>query len=129
MATVIGPLHSDEAHGTYAGAMVFCLRYGRQYVRMRVVPRDPQTPAQLAHREVIRAAGAAWRALSPAEREQWNARAAGTPMHGYALFVRSQCADANRASSSQSAASSGADVPACVPASRTSGAVVSPESY
>jgi hypothetical protein len=91
MAVVVGPLHSDEAHGTYTGQLVYCLRHGRTYVRTRVVPANPRTTRQQAHRAVIREAAAAWRALSPATRALWNERARGTNMNGYALFVKTRC--------------------------------------
>lgn len=46
MAKVVGPLMSFDATGTVAGTATFSKWKGRNYVRQRVTPANPQTAAQ-----------------------------------------------------------------------------------
>jgi len=46
MAKVTGPLHSDDARGKFAGAMVFSNWKGKKYCRSLVIPSNPQSEAQ-----------------------------------------------------------------------------------
>lgn len=46
MAKLIGPLMSMDASGTVAGTLTFAKWKGRNYVRQRVIPSNPQTAAQ-----------------------------------------------------------------------------------
>ena len=52
-------------------------------------PAKPPTDAQQTQRDALTATAAAWQALTPAQRAEWNtaARRASLYMHGYDLFV------------------------------------------
>lgn len=54
MAKVQGPLMSMQASGTYAGALTFGTWKGRQVVRQRVDPSNPQSAGQEAARNKLR---------------------------------------------------------------------------
>lgn len=58
------------------------------YVRMRYYrPTNPNTPAQQANRNKFAAAMAGWKALSPAEKKQYNTRAHKLRKRGYELYI------------------------------------------
>ena len=61
----------------------------RQYLIRRHVdnPKDPKTAKQQAHRERFRAAVAAWRALSDAERQRRHAEAKAEGRTGWNRFI------------------------------------------
>jgi len=61
-------------------------RYDMQ-LRRYVKGTDPQTPAQLAWRAVFAAGVAGWRALSPAEKEEWNRRGRKRRMSGWNRYL------------------------------------------
>lgn len=48
--------------------------------RTRVDPANPRTALQIAARNALTACGALWAALTPTERSEWEAYAAGTPV-------------------------------------------------
>jgi len=56
--------------------------------RAYVIPFDPATPAQLARRAAFAAAVAAWHALSPPERAEYDARAKRMAISGFNLYLR-----------------------------------------
>lgn len=62
MAKTIGPLMSLDASGTVAGTITFAKWKGRNYVRQRVVPANPQTKAQTGVRATFGGAVALWKA-------------------------------------------------------------------
>jgi len=57
MAKVTGPLHSDTASGTVAGATVFSRWKGRPYVRQLVTPHNPKSDDQAEARLYMGAVG------------------------------------------------------------------------
>lgn len=65
---------------------------GRLVAFSKTWPKKPPSPDQLVLRNAIRAAAAAWQALSPAKRTQWEiaTQRASLCMHGYNLFVHHQ---------------------------------------
>ena len=58
-------------------------------IRRLVIPNDPKTPEQIAHRELFKRAVAAWNALTPAQKAEYKARAKREGVStGYNLFMR-----------------------------------------
>ena len=56
----------------------------RQFCRIRAIPKDPQTPAQMKIRALMGYASAFWdRRLDEPQREQWIAAALNAPTHGW----------------------------------------------
>ena len=53
MAKVTGPLMSLDASGTVANTTTFSKWKGRNYVRLRVIPQNPQSVAQQAVRSAL----------------------------------------------------------------------------
>lgn len=94
----VGPVVSD-IRGSINGVTFGRNRAGL-FARQRVVPVDPNTPAQVTARAIMAALAIAWRnTLSPAQRSAWNALGTTTVFKnslgedfnpsGIMLFVRS----------------------------------------
>jgi hypothetical protein len=66
MAKVTGPLLSIDASGSVAETMTFSKWVGRNYVRQRVIPANPQSAAQMLVRNIFQAMGKAtkWAGLT-----------------------------------------------------------------
>lgn len=60
---------------------------GTLQVRLHVLPVDARSPAQLARRDRVRHANAAWHALTPAEVAYWKKRGASRHITGYNAYV------------------------------------------
>lgn len=71
MAKVDGPLFSLDASGTIGGAIVFSKWKGRNYVRVRVVPSNPKSGAQVGRRSMFSFISQAWGALTTVEKATW----------------------------------------------------------
>ena len=69
------------------GNLVMVNRYGRQYARAYVKPRNPDTPAQRAGRAAFAEAVRAWQALSDDEKRAWNLRSGRKRARGYNAFI------------------------------------------
>ena len=54
MARTTAPLFSLDASGSLANAVVFSKWRGRQYVRRHAIPKNPQTPAQVGIRAMMK---------------------------------------------------------------------------
>jgi hypothetical protein len=74
MAKVIADGFGIRLHGK-AGNVVFAQTRFGLVVRPRTIPRNPRTPAQMASRDRLTRASAAYRALSPAQLAAWAAYA------------------------------------------------------
>jgi hypothetical protein len=74
MAKVIADGFGIKLHGK-AGNVVFAQTRFGLVVRPRTVPRNPRTPAQLASRDRLTRASAAYRALTDAQLAAWSAYA------------------------------------------------------
>jgi hypothetical protein len=80
------------------GGVVASHNKGGQYLRNRSLPTNPNSAAQTRARDAFAAAAIAWRSLTVAVREGWEAYAAGTPVvnrlgesitvSGFNMFVR-----------------------------------------
>lgn len=71
-----------EAASGKVGGVVFAGSPAGQVVREKVIPSNPRTDRQVAARNAMAAAGAAWALLSGGVRDQWYAYAAETPIQG-----------------------------------------------
>jgi len=90
MARVTGPLFSLDASGTVADAMTFSKWKGLNYVRLRVIPANPQTDSQVSQRDTLAAATSTWKnavSLPAASKNSWGASASGTGMSGFNRFT------------------------------------------
>ena len=93
MAKVLGPLLSLSASGKFAETMTFAKWKGIPVVRQFVTPANPQTAAQVAHRNLFKAAVEAWKNYftNADMRAGWN-RLAGLlakPQSGFNAFTGS----------------------------------------
>ncbi len=71
------------------GNLVMVNRYGRQYARAYVKPRNPDTPAQRAGRSAFAAAVRAWQALPDDEKRAWDLASRRKRARGYNAFISS----------------------------------------
>ena len=69
------------------GDAVFCRRGNGAYVRARVVPTNPRTPAQVEQRRRFEEAVAAWKALDEKEKDRYRKMGEYSGRTGYNLFV------------------------------------------
>lgn len=85
MVKVTGPMHSDTASGTYAGAITFTKNLGGACVRSRVIPKNPKTADQLANRSILATlAKAAYSVLTAAK----DPVMVGSPFYTHAFDIR-----------------------------------------
>jgi hypothetical protein len=87
MAKVSGPLLSMDASGTVANAFTFSKWKGRNYVRQRVIPSNPQTAAQTAVRSMFAGLVMAYQANTPEIKSAFEARAKATNVSAFNAFV------------------------------------------
>lgn len=79
MATIKFGGAITDARGSIAGT-VFSRNKGGSYMRQRVKPTNPNTPAQAGTRGLFGTLQAAWRDLTEAERDSWAAAAPNYPV-------------------------------------------------
>jgi hypothetical protein len=96
MAKVTGPFLSLDARGTVAGTLTASVWKGVNYMRQRVIPKNPNSFKQQAIRQVITDASQAWKAGSTVGSVAINATykaafataVAGMAMSGFDLFIK-----------------------------------------
>jgi len=66
MAKAVGPLMSMDASGTVAGAITFTKWKGRNVVRQRVIPTNPQSTMQRTYRQMLAGLVKLWKANTTA---------------------------------------------------------------
>ncbi len=88
MAKPKSPLLSLGARGTIADRLTFQKRGTGHFARVKPIPKDPRSEAQLAWRQVYRDAVAAWNALSQEEKEAWRGVCPG--LTAYQCFMSSE---------------------------------------
>lgn len=86
MVRLKGPLHSDQASGTFARTLTFAKNKSRKYARLRVTPHDPKSAGQLTCRSNLSQIGTAWKALSPSDAATWTAPANALMLPPYSFF-------------------------------------------
>jgi hypothetical protein len=90
MARVTGPLFSLDASGTIANAMVFAKWKGQNYVRLHVVPSNPQSAGQTSQRNTMAAAVSCYKDIGQvpqASKTSWDYYASGTGMSGFNRYT------------------------------------------
>ena len=88
MVKVTAPMLSLDASGTLGSAITFAKWKGRNYVRTRVIPSNPQTGLQVGMRAGIAGAPALWASGAPAIRTGWNNGVGTEAISGFNLFCR-----------------------------------------
>lgn len=87
MVRVYGPMMSLDASGTLADAATFSKWKGRNYVRQRVVPANPNSVSQQSVRGMMKFLSQAWAALSAANKATWDDRAKVTIVSNFNAYV------------------------------------------
>jgi hypothetical protein len=90
MVRVTGPFLSLDARGTLADTMTGSFWRGINYIRVRVVPHNPKSIAQVAVRDVLTDGVSKWRfgTISMANKNWWNTYAKGLGESGFNRFMR-----------------------------------------
>ena len=92
MAKVSGPLLSLSASGKFANTMVAALWKGIPYMRQYVVPANPKSTAQVAHRALFTASVLIWQTIKTvaAMATAWNLEAlvAADTLSGFNSFIK-----------------------------------------
>lgn len=89
MAKVTGPLFSLDARNSVGQAIVYSYWRGVNYVRGRVVPKNPNTTLQQNIRLLVRHASQYWRdELSSVLKGQYNTFAEGQRFTGFNAFMK-----------------------------------------
>lgn len=90
MAKVTGPLFSLSASGTLADTITFSMWKGTPYVRLTVIPNNPQTASQQSQRSTMTAGVSTWKhgvSCNATSKNSWGACASGTGMSGFNRFT------------------------------------------
>jgi hypothetical protein len=87
MALVTGPLHSDDASGKFAGALVFAKWKGRNYTRQLVTPANPKSAAQTGIRSMMKWVAKSWADCSAGNKLTWDALAAAKNISAFNAMV------------------------------------------
>ena len=69
------------------GNNVFYKRGGKQFARIHVIPKNPDTAAQKKRRGTFSDAVSAWQSLTMEEKKQWRKRASVAGRRGYNIFI------------------------------------------
>lgn len=92
MAKVTGPLFSLDARNQIGKAIVYSYWRGVNYVRARVVPKNPKSADQVAIRNLIADASAAWRdsdsPIDSAYKAAYDTYAEGKRYSGFNAFIK-----------------------------------------
>jgi len=102
MAKVNGPLMSMDASGTLAGTIVYSKWKGRNYVRNRVIPKNPKSASQVGVRSMFRFLATQWDGQTAPDKATWEERAKQSiisPFNAFMAFNQSRWRDFNTPSS------------------------------
>jgi len=96
MAKVTAPFLSLDASGTVAGTLTASKWKGINYMRQRVIPKNPKTFKQVAVRGVIADASLAWKTgatvgtvvISATYKAAFDLAVTGMAMSGFNLFLK-----------------------------------------
>lgn len=69
------------------GNIVFYERGGKQFARIHVIPKNPDTAAQRKRRRTFSDSVSAWQSLTMEEKKQWRNRASLAGRRGYNVFI------------------------------------------
>ncbi len=87
MALVTGPLMSIDASGTLAKTLTFAKWKGRNYVRQRIIPMNPQSALQTGVRSMMSWISQRWNGLSTPNKATWDDMAATKEISSFNAFV------------------------------------------
>ena len=87
MVKVNGPLMSFDASGTIAKTATFSKWKGRNYVRSRVIPSNPQSAAQVSMRSMMKFLSQIWAGLTAANKATWDTAADASAISPFNAFV------------------------------------------
>lgn len=87
MVKVFGPAFSLDASGTIGDAIVFSKWKGRNYIRERVIPANPQSGPQTGLRAMMKFLAQQWDGLSAANKATWLDRATALVVSNFNAFV------------------------------------------
>jgi len=87
MARTTAPLFSLDASGSLANAVVFSKWRGRQYVRRHTIPKNPQTPAQVGIRAMMKFLSQEYKALKATIDVQFAEPAAAKNVSAFNAYV------------------------------------------
>ena len=90
MAKPTGPLLSLDASGTIAETLTFSKWKGRNYIRQRVIPANPQSTEQTKTRNAFTWASDLWKNLPSLGIAPWDRFAAGQVLSGRNAFMGRQ---------------------------------------
>jgi hypothetical protein len=85
-----GPIHSIDARGRFADALVFGIWRGLNWARKFVMPTQPKTQRQIRWRDIVATVARTWGTLTQDQRNSWEAYA------GYNSPVDAQTGNAVR---------------------------------
>lgn len=87
MVKVYGPMMSMDASGKLADTIVFSKWKGRNYVRNRVIPSNPQSGSQVGVRAMFRFLSQQWATLLDADRASWLDRATAAVVSNFNAYM------------------------------------------
>lgn len=87
MVKVYGPGLSLDASGTLADTITFSKWKGRNYIRERVIPSNPQSGAQTGLRAMFKFLSQEWDGLTAAEKATWLDRATQLVVSNFNAFM------------------------------------------
>ena len=90
MTRVTGPLFSLTARGTIGDVLTYSVWKGLPYVRIRVIPENPQTASQTSIRGTLTAGVSVWQdvaSVTAGSKTSWEVYAEGTGMSGFNRFM------------------------------------------
>lgn len=87
MVKVFAPALSLDASGTLGNAITFSKWKGRNYLRERVIPANPQTGAQVGLRAMMKFLAQNWNALPEGTKADWLTRAQQLVASNFNAFV------------------------------------------
>lgn len=88
MAITTGPLHSIEAHGTFAKTLTFARRRRSTTTYNRPIPRQPRTDRQVAQRVMVGFLSSEWKTLSASEIANWSGYAETQGLSPFNSYIR-----------------------------------------
>lgn len=87
MASITGPLHSDDASGKFAGSIVYSKWKGRNYARQLVTPSNPKSAAQVGIRVMMKWLSQIWSSLSAPDKATWDTLAEASQVSSFNAMV------------------------------------------
>lgn len=87
MALVTGPLMSIDASGTLGKTLTYAKWKGRNYVRQRVIPANPQSAAQTGVRAMMSYLSQLWNGVSAPDKLTWDDMAETKQISAFNAFV------------------------------------------